>query len=115
VSLGKRAISPLLNPSQHIRANQIKKTIRIAARRTPWLSNCFTQALAARFLLGLYRIPYALYFGFSRNSKTNEFMAHAWIVSGKVNVTGGNGFCHFVIISTFISPKALVRTGIDKN
>jgi hypothetical protein len=96
---------PLLSSSQEVRAQQIGRTIRLAARYTPWNSNCFPQAVAARLLLSLYRIPYALYFGLMRDSESGEFKAHAWVVAGRVPVTGGISFGHYTVVSCFVSPQ----------
>lgn len=95
---------PLLAPTQEARALKIGRTIRLAARYTPWTSNCFSQAVAARLLLSFYRIPYALYFGLKRDPDTGEFKAHAWVAAGRVPVTGGTSFGHYTVVSCFVSP-----------
>ena len=95
---------PLLTPSQEHRATQIKHVVQLAARYTPWTSNCFPQAIAARVLLGVYRIPYGLYFGLCRDRQTSDFKAHAWVASGRVRVTGGSSFGQFTVVGCFISP-----------
>jgi hypothetical protein len=96
---------PLLHPAQEDRALQIGRTVRLAARYTPWVSNCFPQAVAARLLLGLYRIPYALYFGLLRDPDTGELKAHAWIAAGRVHVTGGASFGKFTVVGCFVAPQ----------
>lgn len=54
---------PLLDPAQEARALLIGRAVRLTARYTPWDSNCFPQAIAARGLLGLDGLPDVLYFG----------------------------------------------------
>jgi hypothetical protein len=79
---------PAITPHQTKRVIQIRKLISAAARNTPWVSNCFPQAIVARILLGIYRIPYALYFGLRRDFDTADLLAHAWVMSGDESVCG---------------------------
>lgn len=94
--------TPLLNAKNEQRARHIRRIIEIAARYTPWTSNCFPQAIAARILLGLYGIPYVLFFGLHQDQ--GELKAHAWVVAGKVRVSGGNSFGTFTVVGCFIAP-----------
>lgn len=105
--VGISAWVPLLDSRQERRALQIGKAIRLAARYTPWTSNCFPQAMAARVLLSFYRIPYSLYFGLMRDSETGEFKAHAWVAAGRVSVTGGTSFDQFTVVRCFISQQLI--------
>ena len=96
---------PVLREESERRALFISRAIRTAARYTPWDSNCFPQALAARILLGLYRIPYALHFGLARETMGSDLEAHAWVVAGRIHVTGGNSFETHTVVGTFLSPR----------
>lgn len=104
--LGTAAWVPLADARQCARARQVGLAVRVAARHTPWTSNCFPQALAARLLLALYRVPCTLCFGLVRDAGTVK--AHAWIVCGPVAVTGGAGFGHYTVVGAFAScpPRA---------
>ncbi len=95
---------PLIDPAQQARALQIGRAVRLAARYTPWDSNCFPQAMAARLLLGCYGVPYALYFGLMRDAHTLEMKAHAWVSAGRVAVTGGACFGQFTVVGVFVAP-----------
>lgn len=95
---------PLLDRAQERRAQEIGRLVRLAARYTPWQSNCFPQAVTARLLLGLYRIPYALYFGVARAPENTGMQAHAWVTAGRVRVTGGAGFRQFTVVGCFVAP-----------
>jgi len=95
--------TPVVTGKKLRRGEEIGKTIRIAAMFTPWTSNCFPQAITARLILGIYRIPYALFFGLRKDNKTNELKAHAWVVSGRNNVTGGSSFKQFTAVGCFTS------------
>ena len=95
---------PLLTPTQEARALRIGRLVRMTARYTPWDSNCFPQAVAARVLLGLYGIPYVLNFGLMREGTTSEMKAHAWVTAGRIRVTGGASFGVFTTVGCFVSP-----------
>lgn len=95
---------PLVTPPQQARALQIGRAVRLAAKYTPWDSNCFPQAVVARLLLGWYGVPYALYFGLARDAQTRETQAHAWVMSGPVAVTGGHSFAQFTVVGVFATP-----------
>lgn len=97
---------PLLDPTQEARAARIGRVVQMTAKYTPWVSNCFPQALTARALLGLYRVPYGLYFGLARDEASGALHAHAWVASGRVPVTGGAGFDEFTVVGCFVSDPA---------
>ncbi len=94
---------PLISTSQAARALQIGRAIRMAAQYTPWDSNCFPQAVVARLLLGLYGVPYALYFGLMRDPQSKDMEAHAWVATGRIRVTGGYSFNQFTVVGCFAS------------
>jgi len=95
---------PILDKQQEHRALQISRVVRIASRYTPWNSNCFPQAVTARLLLGLYGVPYILYFGLMRDPGSPGVKAHAWAAAGRVRITGGLGSNQFTVVSCFASP-----------
>ena len=64
--------------------------------------------MAARVLLGLYDVPYALYFGLARDALTRETQAHAWVMAGPVAVTGGASFARFTVVGVFATPGLVV-------
>jgi len=96
---------PLLDRTQEARALQVGRLVRLAARYTPWDSNCFPQAVVARLLLGLYDIPYVLNFGLMRDPATGEMKAHAWVTAGRIRVTGGASFGLYTTVGCFASPQ----------
>jgi hypothetical protein len=75
------------------------------ARFTPWDSNCFAQAITARLLLGLYGLPYALYFGLKRDAGSMGMKAHAWVVAGRIRVTGGASFGRYTVVAMYVCPR----------
>ena len=83
------------------------RAIRLAARYTLWDSNCFPQAILARLMLRLYRIPHVLYFGLNRHHATHDLNAHAWVVAGQVSVTGGAlSFNQYTVVGAYLGLKA---------
>ena len=94
---------PLLDPVAEARALSIARVVQMASRYTPWVSNCFPQAVTARILLGLYGVPYCLYFGVSRDAADSDMKAHAWVATGRVRVTGGASFGQFAVVGCFAS------------
>lgn len=102
--IGSHPWIPLATPRQQMRALQIGGAVRLAARYTPWESDCFPQAMAARVLLGLHGIPYVMFFGVRRDPASPAMDAHAWITTGRVSVTGGGSFGHFTVVGCFVAP-----------
>ncbi|GLQ35952.1 hypothetical protein GCM10007939_22360 [Amylibacter marinus] len=98
---GLMSAVPLLTKPQKRRARQIQAVIKLAARYTPWTSNCFPQAIAARVLLGLYGVPYMMFFGVNKQGKNNCLKAHAWVVSGPCAVAGGHAFNEYTVVGSF--------------
>ena len=91
---------PLLTPKQTHRARLIGRVVQMSARYTFWNANCFPQAITARWLLGLYDVPYVFFFGLSRDT-SDTLNAHAWVAAGPVRVTGGYSFHHFNVVGCF--------------
>jgi hypothetical protein len=97
------AVIPVLEGRQETRAAQLKDLLQLVSRHTPWTSNCLPQALTARVLLGLHRIPFALCFGVQRDVLNDVTSAHAWVVAGRVAVSGGNGFDQYAVVACFVA------------
>ena len=98
---------PLVDARQRYRARRIGQVVRLAAGYAPWDANCLAQAIAARVLLTLHRIPYAMFFGVKFDGAgTRQMLAHAWVASGPVPVTGGSGFSVYAVTSVFVSPRS---------
>lgn len=99
-------VVPLVGRADIVRAGHIGAAIRTAARYTPWESKCLAQAMAARLLLGLNRIPYGLYLGLDKRNP-GGMTAHAWVYAGSMAVTGGDSFGQFTLVSTFVAPGSI--------
>ncbi|ADL54866.1 hypothetical protein Galf_0830 [Gallionella capsiferriformans ES-2] len=94
----------LVDSGREARALSIARVVQTAASYTPWVSNCFPQAVVARILLGIYCVPYCLFFGVTRDPTGSTLKAHAWVTAGRVRVTGGESFGQFTVLGCFVSP-----------
>lgn len=94
---------PLVNDRQIDTARTIRRAIALAVKYSPKSANCYPQALVARLLLRLRRIPHALFFGLRRNPETDAIEAHAWVMAGPLPVTGGHSFSRFTVVRSFLS------------
>lgn len=74
---------------QLARARWIGRTVRAAAARTPWRSDCYPQALTARLLLRAAGVPHGVTFGLRRDD-TAGLRAHVWVRVGDLVVAGGS-------------------------
>lgn len=93
--------SPTQIPPPHLEeARRIAWAVHSASRYTPWKSNCFPQAIAAKYLLQRRGIASTLYLGAAFKQRT-ELEAHAWLRCGNLYVTGGKGHRHFGTLGIF--------------
>lgn len=104
VYAGVAAFIPLAETKQYQTALSIGRAVRMAATVTPWQANCQAQAIAARCLLGLFGVPYVVFYGVA-NAPEQEMKAHAWLCCGPVPVTGGYAFDEFTVVAVFHSPS----------
>jgi hypothetical protein len=85
----------------------IHMAITRALRRSPWRTKCFEQALAARLMLHFRKIKSVIYFGVKKGSeekKEERMIAHAWIISSGITVTGGkNNELTFTVVGRFLN------------
>lgn len=94
---------PLATPSQQKTALAIGRAIRMAAQFTHWEANCQAQAISARCFLGLFSVPYAVFYGVA-HAPEQAMRAHAWVCTGPVQVTGGYAFDEFTVVAVFARP-----------
>jgi hypothetical protein len=96
-------MSTIISNEQINQAKIIGKSVKLAAKYTPWNSSCLTQAMVAKFWCKYYKIPYVFYIGFAKSHiEPSGYKAHAWITAGPLAITGGNGFLEYQVISSYI-------------
>lgn len=75
---------------EHVRmAKLVRFHVNRVASHTPWESKCLVRAMTARKLLEKHHISSTLYLGVGKEN--GKMVAHAWLRSGRLYVTGGNG------------------------
>ncbi|MDP1574986.1 MAG: lasso peptide biosynthesis B2 protein [Coxiellaceae bacterium] len=96
--------STLISKTQIQQAALIARSIKLAARYTPWNSNCLPQAILAKFWCQHYQIPYFFFIGFAKSStKPLGEEAHAWVTAGPIVICGGNSFNTFHVVLSYCS------------
>ncbi|MHC1731096.1 MAG: lasso peptide biosynthesis B2 protein [Bacteroidales bacterium] len=68
----------------------IKTAIGRASRVSPWKNKCMVSSLVARRMLNKRKIPSKLSLGVAKDTG-GRTVAHAWIISGDIEVTGKHG------------------------
>ena len=86
---------------------RISRRVSRVARKTPWQSKCFVQALVAQTLLKNRHLPSTLYLGVGKDENQKP-IAHAWIRCGSYFVTGGNGADYAVVAKFTRYPRRSV-------
>jgi hypothetical protein len=90
-----------LSPQQLAYARRIGRVIERLAASTPTNSNCYPQALTARWLLHRRGIPSTVYYGAAFERGQPALEAHVWVRSGPVVVTGGASGRRFRALTWF--------------
>lgn len=70
-------------------AAMISRLVNRICDITPWESKCLVRALIAKRLLQHKKISSTIYLGVGKEG--GKMKAHAWVRSGEMFVTGGNG------------------------
>lgn len=79
---------------------RISSAIGVMSRYTPWDSKCLVQAVAGMRMLERRRISSTLYLGTSKDEQ-GKLIAHAWLRSGPLYVSGGEVRKQFVVVEMF--------------
>ena len=100
--LGTRTIESSLDelPENPERLKRIAWAVNRMSKYTPWQSKCLVQAIAAKRMLQSRQIVSTLYLGVARNN-SKSLEAHAWLRSGSMYLTGGQGEKHFTVVAMF--------------
>ncbi|MFM5949977.1 MAG: lasso peptide biosynthesis B2 protein [Novosphingobium sp.] len=98
--IGPVGCVPLANEDQETRARIVRRAVRRAARISPWRNDCLPQALVGAVLCRLSSVPVTTHLGV-RLGGAKPMEAHAWTCSGRVAVTGGEGFSEWTPVQCF--------------
>lgn len=80
---------------QYRYAKLVAGHVNRSAGHTPWESKCLVRALTAQRLLRKKKIPTTLYLGVK--TEEGKMLAHAWLRTGRLYVTGGDGEGYAVV------------------
>lgn len=86
--------------NQICKAKKVGWAINVMSRHTFWESKCLVQATAAKLMLNRRRIKSTLYLGMAKDENGN-LIAHAWIKSCGLTLTGGSNADNFTVVSMF--------------
>lgn len=87
----------------NIDRKQIKKVstaIHVMSRYTFWESQCLVKAIAGMKMLNRRKIESTLYLGTARDEQ-GKMVAHAWLRSGPLYISGSEGMEKFTVVSIF--------------
>lgn len=76
--------------------------VTVMSRYTLWESKCLVQAIVAQIMLRNQGIANTLYLGVGKSEQA-EMIAHAWLRSGDIVLTGGLGREKFTVVAKFAS------------
>ena len=76
------------------------KTAITRCRHLVWARKCLVVSIAAKRMLDRRRIPATLYMGVAKNEK-GKLIAHAWLRSGNIWVSGGRNRHQFTVVGVF--------------
>ena len=88
------------NPEVCRELEQISKIIRLAANGIFWDSKCLARAIAAKRLLKRRKISSTVFLGIV-DGEEKKLLAHAWISSGGIIITGEKGIENYRVITIF--------------
>jgi len=89
-----------LSAEENIKVHFVEKSMRRVVRFLPMKIKCFARALAARRILKKQNIQTTIYFGVAKDSNS-KMIAHAWLRSGDIIVTGKEEMGRFTPILFF--------------
>ncbi|PEL07013.1 lasso peptide biosynthesis B2 protein [Bacillus sp. AFS017336] len=101
-TLGKRMTETSLsfNAEQIQILRDISSSLNIMSRYTVWESKCLVKAIAGMKMLERRRINSTLYLGTGKD-ENGKLIAHAWLRSGPIFVTGSEGMEKFTVVGKF--------------
>jgi hypothetical protein len=79
---------------------KISNAIHIMSRHTFWESSCMVKAIASMKMLNRRHIESTIYFGTGKD-KNGTMIAHAWVRSGDVFITGAEEMSRFTVVGSF--------------
>ncbi len=88
-----------LEPEAKEQVLQVKAAIS-RSRHLIWARKCLVESIAAKRMLNRRKIPATLYMGVAKDEK-GKMIAHAWLRSGNIWVSGGRNRHKFTTVGAF--------------
>lgn len=88
---------------------RISNALHLVSRHTWWESKCLVRGLAAMNMLARRGIESTLYLGTAKDGD-GRLIAHAWVRSGRIYVTGAAEIPQFTMIRLFGKNAAVSRS-----
>ena len=89
-----------LNELHLSEAKKVSWAVNTMSGHTLWESKCLAQAMTAKRMLNRRKIRSTLYLGVARDEE-GQMIAHAWVKSGDLILTGARGMEKFTVVSVF--------------
>jgi hypothetical protein len=80
--------------------SHVSQAVNIMSRYTFWESMCLVKAIAAMKMLQRRKIECTLYLGTAKD-ETGKMIAHAWLRSGPIYITGSEIMERFTVVNKF--------------
>lgn len=87
-------------------AKKISHAIHIMSKYTFWESQCLVKAIASMKMLERRQIDSTLYLGTTKD-ENGEMIAHAWLRSGPLYLTGAEEMKNFVVVCKFAKSRGI--------
>lgn len=84
----------------HQMLRQVSQAVQLMSSYTFWESTCLVQAIAAMKMLEKRNIESTLYLGTAKDGR-GKLIAHAWLRSGAVYITGAKEMHKFTVVNKF--------------
>ncbi|EGI2115026.1 lasso peptide biosynthesis B2 protein [Listeria monocytogenes] len=92
----------------------ISNALYMMSKYTFWESQCLVKAVAGMKMLERRRIESTLYLGTAKD-EDGKLIAHAWLRSGSIFVTGSEGMERFTVVSKFSKGPNVKKSGRESN
>lgn len=89
-----------LTESHFSKVKKVSWAVNIMSGHTFWQSKCLAQAMTAKVMLNRRNIKSTLYLGVAKDDE-GKMIAHAWVKSCGVTLTGAKGMERFTVVSVF--------------
>ncbi|MBO7747796.1 lasso peptide biosynthesis B2 protein [Paenibacillus sp. MWE-103] len=92
--------TPFEHAADEKMVKSVSQAVRTMSRYTWWESMCLVQAIAASKMLERRGVSSTLYLGTGKDP-SGRMIAHAWLRSGKIYLTGYEQMQHFTVVALF--------------